>query len=158
MRVYRDTRFAKDKTPYKTNIGIQFRHEVGKDVHAPGYYMHVEPSSAFVGVGMWRPAASALAGIRERIVARPDEWRQIIENKAFKARYELQGDSLKRPPRGFDSDAVHMHDLKRKDHMAVMDLTPDQIADARFPVKLGKELMKATAYMTFLCQSVEVPF
>ena len=51
MRVYRDTRFGKDKTPYKTNIGIQFRHEAGKDVHAPGYYMHIEPDNVFVGVG-----------------------------------------------------------------------------------------------------------
>ena len=45
MRVYRDTRFSKDKTPYKTNIGIQFRHVLGKDVHAPGFYVHIEPGS-----------------------------------------------------------------------------------------------------------------
>ena len=52
MRVYRDTRFSKDKTPYKTNIGIQFRHEAGRDVHAPGYYMHIEPGDVFVGAGL----------------------------------------------------------------------------------------------------------
>ena len=56
MRVYRDTRFSKNKIPYKTNIGIQFRHELAKDVHSPGYYVHIEPGRAFVGAGMWMPA------------------------------------------------------------------------------------------------------
>ena len=54
MRVYRDTRFSPNKLPYKTNVGIQFRHEDGKDVHAPGYYVHVEPGESFIGAGMWR--------------------------------------------------------------------------------------------------------
>lgn len=55
MRVYRDTRFARDKSPYKTNIGIQFRHEQASDVHSPGYYVHIHPQEVFVGVGLWRP-------------------------------------------------------------------------------------------------------
>ena len=67
MRVYRDTRFSKNKTPYKTNVGIQFRHEQAKDVHSPGFYVHVDPEQVFVGAGMWHPDTQALAGIRERI-------------------------------------------------------------------------------------------
>ena len=67
MRVYRDTRFAKDKTPYKTNIGIQFRHELGKDVHAPGFYLHIEPGNCFIGTGIWRPESLFLNKIREFI-------------------------------------------------------------------------------------------
>ena len=63
MRVYRDTRFAKDKTPYKTNVGIQFRHEFGRDVHAPGFYVHIAPDECFLAVGVWRP---------DRRVAGPD--------------------------------------------------------------------------------------
>ena len=81
MRVYRDTRFSKDKTPYKTNIGIQFRHELGRDAHAPGYYLHIEPQQAFIGAGLWRPPADALRAIRDRIAARPDEWRRAIEDR-----------------------------------------------------------------------------
>jgi len=158
MRVYRDTRFGKDKTPYKTNIGIQFRHEVGKDVHAPGYYMHIEPTNVFVGVGMWRPESGPLRAIRERIVARPDEWKRIVSNRKFRTTYELQGDSLKRPPRGFDSDAPHMQYLKRKDHIAVMQVSLDDISDAGFVKKLVRELKKATPYMEFLCKAVDVPF
>ena len=66
MRVYRDTRFHRG-SPYKTNIGIQFRHELGKDVHAPGYYLHIETTGCFLAAGMWRPEPGALKRIRERI-------------------------------------------------------------------------------------------
>jgi len=74
MRVYRDTRFGKDKTPYKTNVGIQFRHEVGKDVHAPGFYVHISAASCFVGVGTWHPPADALLNIRQLIADKPELW------------------------------------------------------------------------------------
>ena len=74
MRIYRDTRFSKEKTPYKTNIGIQFRHEQAKDVHSPGFYVHVDPQQVFFGVGMWRPDAEPLQSIRARIAARPAQW------------------------------------------------------------------------------------
>src|SRR5665811_1482075 len=63
MRVYRDTRFAKDKTPYKTNVGIQFRHEQGRDVHAPGFYLHISPEECFFAVGCWHPDPDALGRI-----------------------------------------------------------------------------------------------
>jgi len=158
MRVYRDTRFSKDKTPYKTNIGIQFRHEVGKDVHAPGYYLHIEPGNIFVGVGMWHPESGALRAIRERIADRPDDWKKIVTNRNFKTTYERQGDSLKNPPRGFDLNAPYMEDLKRKDHMAVMNVSPGDISDGMFPKKLVSALKKASPYMEFLCKSVDVPF
>ncbi|MGI9427261.1 MAG: DUF2461 domain-containing protein, partial [Bythopirellula sp.] len=55
MRIYRDVRFSKDKRPYKTNVGIHFRHEAGCDVHAPGFYFHIEPDEVFIGAGIWHP-------------------------------------------------------------------------------------------------------
>ena len=104
MRVYRDTRFSKNKLPYKTNIGIQFRHERAKDVHAPGYYVHIDPDQVFIGVGMWRPDSVSLRRIRERIVARPADWRRAIGDTKFRRNFELGGESLTRPPRGFDKE------------------------------------------------------
>jgi uncharacterized protein (TIGR02453 family) len=74
MRVQRDTRFGRDKTPYKTNIGIQLRHEVGKDIHAPGYYVHIAPDECFVAVGLWRPDTDALFKIREGIIKNGAAW------------------------------------------------------------------------------------
>ena len=67
FRIQRDTRFSKDKTPYKTNVGIQFRHEFGRDVHAPGFYLHLEPDNVFMGAGMWHPDGGSLKRIRDAI-------------------------------------------------------------------------------------------
>lgn len=74
MRPYRDTRFSMDKTPYKTNVGIQFRHEAGKDIHAPGYYVHLEPGSCFVGVGLWHPETTVARALRQAIHDDVDGW------------------------------------------------------------------------------------
>ena len=63
MRPFRDTRFSKDKTPYKTNVGIHFRHRAGKDVHAPGLYVHIDPDEVFLATGLWHPESSALKAI-----------------------------------------------------------------------------------------------
>ncbi len=84
MRVQRDTRFSRDKTPYKTNVGIQFRHEVGKDVHAPGYYVHIEPGECFIGVGLWHPEADVLFKVREAIAKKGEAWVAARDDKDFR--------------------------------------------------------------------------
>jgi uncharacterized protein (TIGR02453 family) len=89
MRVYRDTRFSKNKLPYKTNIGIQFRHELAKDVHSPGYYVHIAPDDVFIGAGMWRPDPDSLRNIRERIAAKPAEWQRAVGDKAFRRQFAI---------------------------------------------------------------------
>lgn len=158
MRVYRDTRFSKDKTPYKTNIGIQFRHQVGKDIHAPGYYMHIEPDNCFIGVGMWHPESKALRAIRERIVEKPQEWHKAIGAKTFRDNYELQGESLVRPPKGFDPEDPNLVDLKRKDFIAVTNFGKDEITSQKFVLDVAKRFSRANTYMQFLCKAVGVPF
>ena len=89
MRVYRDTRFTKGKDPYKTNIGIQFRHERAKDVHSPGFYLHIDPEQVFLGAGMWRPDSDALAGIRDRIANKQSEWQRVSTDKKFLRHFHL---------------------------------------------------------------------
>src|SRR5262245_55726741 len=69
FRNYRYTRVSNDKSPYKTNLGIHFRHERAKDAHAPGYYLHIGPDEVFAGGGIWRPATEAATAIREAISA-----------------------------------------------------------------------------------------
>ena len=158
MRVYRDTRFGKDKTPYKTNIGIQFRHEMAKDVHSPGYYVHIAPESVFLGAGMWRPDSDPLRGIRERIAARPAEWQRTIRDKAFKRHFKLGGESLKRPPRGFDKDHECIDDIKRKSFIAVKDMDVKACINPRFQQQVETAFKSATPYMQFLCKAVGVPY
>lgn len=158
MRVYRDTRFAKDKTPYKTNIGIHFRHEAGKDVHAPGYYLHIEPDEFFLGAGIWRPNSKALGMIRDRICDKGDQWLAARDDVGFSHSYSLSGDSLKNPPRGFPKDHPHLQDLKRKDFIALCELTIDDILSSNLIEDTVERFDRATPYMQFLCKALEVGF
>jgi len=158
MRVYRDTRFSKNKTPYKTNIGIQFRHEQAKDVHSPGYYVHIDPEQVFIGVGMWRPQSDALRGIRDRIVAKPAEWRRASSDKSFRRHFRLGGESLTRPPRGFDKDNEFIEDIKRKSFMGIKDMRREESLGTHFQRKVETSFAAAEPFMRFLCKSVGVPF
>ena len=158
MRVYRDTRFSKNKLPYKTNIGIQFRHEQAKDVHSPGYYVHIAPGEVFLGAGMWRPDSDSLRSIRERIVAKPAEWRRTIEDKSFRRYFEIGGERLTRPPRGFDKDHEFIDDIKRKSFIAVRNLDSDAPLGRNFQKSVETSFKNAEPLMRFLCKSVGVPF
>jgi uncharacterized protein (TIGR02453 family) len=158
MRVYRDTRFSKNKTPYKTNIGIQFRHEQARDVHAPGYYVHIDPEQVFLGAGMWRPASDALKGIRERISDKPTEWERVRGDKTFRRHFRLGGESLSRPPRGFAKEHPQIEDIKRKDFIAVKNMSLEDALSPRFQQKVETAFRAATPYMQFLCKAVNVQF
>ncbi|MDH3266139.1 MAG: DUF2461 domain-containing protein [Gammaproteobacteria bacterium] len=158
MRVYRDTRFGKNKLPYKTNIGIQFRHEQAKNVHSPGYYVHIDTEQVFVGVGMWRPEADPLRRIRERIATKPAEWQRAVGDKKFSRQFELGGETLVRPPRGFDKHHELIDDIKRKSFIAVRTMPPDACLSPQFQRKVESSFKSAEPFMRFLCKSVGVPF
>src|ERR671930_2245600 len=132
FRIYRDTRFSKDKTPYKTNVGIHFRHERAKDANAPGYYLHIGPGEVFAGGGIWHPDTEAATRIREAIAADPTRWRRATRGGAFAKRLELGGDSLKRVPSWADPAHRFADDLKRKDFFGWAGLSEDDVVAPRF--------------------------
>ena len=158
MRIYRDTRFSKDKTPYKTNVGIQFRHEAGKDVHAPGFYVHLDAETIFIGVGMWRPTGDSLAGVRRKIDEESDRWSNIIGVKSFATTFTQGGESLKRAPKGYSVDHPMIDELKRKDFIASTELAHDDVIGAGFLDLVTDLFTTSTPYMQFLCEAVEQPF
>lgn len=158
MRVYRDTRFAKDKTPYKTNIGIQFRHEQAKDVHAPGLYFHLDNDECFLGVGMWHPDRDALAAIRGAIVYRGAAWKRVRDDKAFREVFDLSGASLKRPPQGFPREHRYMEDLKRKDFIGIKRMAPTFAANPSSADEVAAMFAAGKGFMRFLCRALELPF
>jgi uncharacterized protein (TIGR02453 family) len=158
MRIHRDVRFSGDKRPYKTNVGIQFRHVMGKDVHAPGFYFHMEPGVVFVGAGLWRPEPEPLAQIRDAIVAKPERWRKICADSDFADDWELGGDSLMRPPRGYAPDHPLIEDLKRRDFIAAKNLTAREIYRRGLPDRLTASFAATRRFMQFLCDAVGVPF
>src|ERR1700689_3282737 len=105
FRIYRDVRFAKDKRPYKEHAACHFRHDLGKDAHAPGFYMHIGPSEIFFGGGLWMPPPDALAKVREAIVEKSVSWKNAQEGAAFRKHFDgVRGEALIRPPRGFDPE------------------------------------------------------
>ncbi|MBK9160075.1 MAG: DUF2461 domain-containing protein [Nitrosomonadales bacterium] len=158
MRVYRDTRFSRDKTPYKTNIGIQFRHELGKDVHAPGYYLHIAPDECFVGVGLWHPEADVLFRIRDAIVKKPEAWLAARDDAAFAGHYEQVGDALANAPRGFAKEHPLVEDLKRKDFIGLAPLTRTEVTSAGLRPLVVERFRQAAPYMRFLCRALDLQF
>ncbi|MGA7229058.1 MAG: DUF2461 domain-containing protein [Acidimicrobiia bacterium] len=158
FRIYRDTRFSADKTPYKTNTGVHFRHERSKDAHAPGYYVHIQPGECFMGVGLWRPETKVAYQIRRRIATNPAAWRKAAHGKPFADVYQLDGDTLKRPPKGFEPDDPLIDDLKRKDFIGSRRLTQRQVTSADFIDLVESDFRRATPFMEFLCAAVDVQF
>ncbi len=158
MRVYRDARFSKDKTPYKTNVGIQFRHFMGKDVHAPGFYLHISDDECFIGAGIWRPDGPALGKIRGFIDENPRGWLKAKEASDFTAHFNLGGESLKRPPRGFNAEHPLIDDLKRKDFIAIAPISAEAIKADDFAEVCARHFQYADAYMYYLCTALDLPY
>jgi len=158
FRIYRDTRFGKDKSPYKTAAGIHFRHERSKNAHAPGFYLHIEPGEVFVGVGIWRPESPALRAIREYIAEDGAAWKRASRGKKFMGAFELQGDSLKRPPKGFDPEHPLVDDLKRKDFIGIRPMKDSFVTDPDLPKELARTYKAGLPLMRFLCEALDVPF
>ena len=158
MRVYRDTRFGKDKTPYKTNVGIHFRHELCGDVHAPGFYVHIEPGGCFLGAGIWHPDSKSLAKIRAAIDQQPALWTKARDDKKFRAAFELGGDSLKTAPRDYAKDHPLIEDLRRKDFIAVRKVTESDTVKPLFLESVGTAFQSTRPLVRFLCDAIGVPF
>jgi uncharacterized protein (TIGR02453 family) len=157
MRVHRDVRFARDRRPYKTNIGIQFRHARGKDVHAPGFYVHLAPEECFLGVGIWHPDAPALDLIRTAIAENSAAWIKASRDKQFAKLFTLSGDSLVNAPRGYAKDHPMLDDLKRKDFIAIKSFPQSLAVSEKFQAEVVKSFRSALPLMTFLCQALELP-
>ncbi len=158
FRIYRDIRFSKNKEPYKTNAGVHFRHVEAKNVHAPGFYLHLEPGNCFAGCGIWRPDGVALKQIRDAIVAKPKNWVEILGEKKFQATFEFSGEALKRPPRGYDPLHPQIEDLKRKNFILIRHLEDSEITSSHFPERFAEILKCSSPFVCFLTRAIGVPF
>lgn len=158
MRVFRDTRFSRDKAPYKTNIGIQFRHALGKDIHAPGFYVHIATDECFFGAGCWHPEPEVLGKLRDRIVQKPEKWFAARDEKRFVAQWELGGDVLIRPPRGYAADHPAIDDIKRKDFIAIAPLSISEVTGKGLVELTGKRFAETAPFMRFLCEALDVSY
>lgn len=158
MRVYRDTRFSKDKTPYKTNVGIRFAHLDRGDVHAPGLYVHIALDGCFLGAGAWHPEPEPLGQIREAIVEQTDAWIDATTSREFARCWRLDGESLKRVPRGFDASHRCAADLRRRDFIAIAELPVDWLGRADLAERVMERFESTRPLMRFLTGAVGAEF
>ena len=168
FRIHTNRRFNPDRPPYKTHAGIQFRHRSGGDVHAPGFYLHLEPTGSpgtytddggcFAGMGTWHPDRDALTAIRDAIIDDPDGWRAVTRDPAFRAELTLGGDSLKLGPVGYDRDHPLIDDIKRKDFIASADLTEAEVVADGFVERFASVCAAGAPFVAWLCDAVGVSF
>lgn len=165
FRIHANLRFNPDRPPYKEHAGIQFRHLSRGDVHAPGFYLHLEPGDAagsrggcFIGLGIWRPDRDALTAIREAIVEDPDEWTRVTRDDRFRADFRLGGESLKLGPTGFDRDHPLIDDIKRKDFVAMAGLDEGDVVADGFVEHFAERCRAGAPFVRWLCDAVGVDF
>ena len=158
FRIYRDIRFSKDKRPYKDHAGLYFRHVKGKDVHTPGFYLHLQPGKSFVGLGLWLPDNPTLKLIREALVAEPGLWKNAVGQRRFKEHFSVRGESLKRPPKGYNPDHPLIDVLKLKDFTGYAPLTQKQVTSAGFVDEYAKLCRAGSSLVKFLCEAIGQPF
>jgi uncharacterized protein (TIGR02453 family) len=152
FRIYRDTRFSADKRPYKTHIAMRFSHR-GKDVHSPGFYLHLEPGGCFAACGLWHPEPPTLLKIRTAIVSRPDDWRPV--------RKQLNWDDatkLSRPPRGFPANHEFVEDLKLRDLGTATEFTDTQVFSPRFMPTFAAACRRMSPVTGFLSRALGLQF
>lgn len=161
MRPHRDMRFAKG-APFKTNVGIHFRHAAGKDVHAPGLYLHLEPGRSFAGVGLWRPEAAVAKRIRQAIHDDPNGWVNAAHRPEFTDVWNLarqEDELLRRVPRELaNGDHPHPDDLRLRTFIFDTRLTQKLITSGDLSGELLARFEVTLPYMQFLCGATGVRF
>ncbi len=157
FRIYRDVRFSKDKSPYKTNIAASFPW-VGSSGRASGSgsadaggYFHMAPEGTYIGGGMWHPEPAQLAAFRVAVDKDPKRTLAALEDPGFRARFEpVHGDALKRPPAGYAPDHPQIELLKLKDVTFGRQLNDEEIFSANLPRILATDFAAAVPVMAFL--------
>lgn len=158
LRIYRDMRFRPDGDPYQTMAAARFPHVAWKQVTAPGFYLHLEPGTSFLGSGLWHPEPETRNSVREAIIKDPVRWKKILNNKKFRSACELSGESAKRMPLGIDPNHPLAEDLKRKDFITVTYFTEAQVCSADFLALVTASVAAAAPFIEFLTSALSLPW
>jgi uncharacterized protein (TIGR02453 family) len=167
FRIYRDTRFAADKRPFKTHVGIHFSHAAGRDAgapaeatstavasapHAPVFYLHLEPENCFAAAGIWHPDYRALTKVRAAIVRDPGQWGKL------RRKLELEGDRLSNTPRGYDAKHPFIEDIKQKDFVCSVAFSDAQLCRAKFMRDFFSACRSMAPLVQFVTKALDLKF
>ncbi len=158
FRIYRDTRFSNDKTPYKTWLGGRLFHERSRQVPAPTFYMHIQPGSNFVGGGLWHPESPTLKRVRDFLVDNPAAWKKATQGKRFRENFEIGGDTLTRPPRGYPADHELIEDIKRKDFAAWREFSDGEACSSGLRDIVIDGCKGVAPMLDYLCAAMDLEF
>jgi len=157
MRIHRDIRFSKDKSPYKTAVAAHFPHAKGREGATPAYYLQLELRRCSTGGGVWHPEPGALKRIREAIADDPRRWQRIRSGRDFRSTCGMAGESLKRPPSGFDPQHPFIDDIKRKDFAFSAPLSERDVCAKDFLDQVIADYRTSAPFMRFLSEAVGLP-
>lgn len=171
FRIHRDTRFSSDKRPYKTHAGMYFSHAAAKAsargeagnavmgrLDAPGLYLHIEPGSCFLGGGIWHPQPPTVKRVRDYMLNNPVSWKQATRDRRFTRQFALGGDSLSRPPRGYDPSHELIDDLKRKDFVASAQIDGAELMRKDLVARLVARYRRVGPMLDWLCGALDLDF
>lgn len=153
FRIHKDLRFGNRDEPYKTWMGAYFKHNKSKDVHTPGFYLHIEPKNCFFGAGVWHPDTQTAQKIRLSLAQHTKEWEKIKTAKEFQKTFTMEGDSLKKLPKGFDTNHPHIEDLMRKDFIISHKLKQEDIISENFLKDIVNLCKISACYVEFLTKA-----
>ncbi len=152
FRIYRDVRFSKDKSPYKTHFGGSFHRT--KPKLRGGYYLHIQPNNeSFIATGFWEPAPTDLLRIRKEFEMDDSEIRSILKDKKFNSIWgDFVGDEVKSAPRGFDKDHKAIDLIKKKQYIFVKKFTDQEVLDANFLNEVDVAFKAIRPYFNYMSE------
>lgn len=155
-RIYRDTRFSSDKTPYKTHIGIFVNPPLGKKGITCGHYLHLEPDNVLFAAGTICHPAPVLKALRRSVYDEIDEYRSIVEDPEFRRYFrEIGDDPLKTAPKGFPKDWEHIGYLKPRNFIASDPLDEEMVCSPDFFDRLAPVVVQAARFNRFMNFTIE---
>lgn len=158
MRIYRDIRFSKDKSPYRSYTVVHFRHKDAGEGAGPGLFLYVAPDEISAGGGLWHPEPRVAYKVRSAIAQQPRKWLAATASPSFRRRFEMTGETLRRPPPGFPKDHPQAAELMRKDFVASADIPRAEFTAPGFLDYYDEIGRQVSPLLQFLCGAVGLDF
>ena len=151
LRIYRDTRFSADKTPYKTHVAAWWTRNGLEKTSGGGYYMHLSPTELIIAAGVYMPPKEQLLAIRQHLLEHHAEFRRLIENKKLRAKMTLHDpQALRRPPKGFDADHPAIEWIKWRQWGVIATLPAAEAVKPKLPATIEEHFRLAAPLVNFL--------
>lgn len=155
FRIYRDTRFSSDKTPYKNNFGAHISRG-GKNSGYPGYYFHMQPGEGFLSGGIYMPDPARLKAVRKEIYLFPEDYKELVEHPDFRKHFTLfEDDKLKKPPAGFPADFELIEVLKHKNFCPWMPYQDDWLDESDLVDQVVEKYALMMPFNEFLYRAID---